>query len=377
MEDLTFPNIFSALGASQFISAFCDKRTEHFQQEDRSRFESFFSWDLINGLLTQNMLDEKRLRVVKDSRDMPATFYRRDDERRTIDAKKLTELLGQGCSLAFNRVQHFSPEVRRIALELERWLDQRLNVNAYVSFGNGGAFTSHYDTHDVLVLQVQGDKLWTIYDEPEPHPILEHKVRARHGGRGRPVAMELNLQAGDMLYVPRGVYHQAAVQDGISVHLTFGILTAKGIDFIDEIRARCAREEEFRKDILGLAGADTLAERERAVKTRLHELIDEFSFEAFLEHFSRAREPLDLFQLGPTRDLPPDQVLAPLVRQRDGFDIPVKDDDGLAEKVIDRLVDHDRMKLSELCDSFDGEVGPEAVRSTVNRLVRERLVETL
>jgi hypothetical protein len=375
VEDLKFSDIFGESDYAKFLSAFCERHLQHFGDAPPGRFENLFSWDLINDLLSQNLLDEKRLRVVKDSRDLPQVLYRRDNERKSIDARKLTDLLNQGASLAFNGAQHFSPGVRRIALELERRLDQKLNVNAYVSFGTGGAFTSHYDTHDVLVLQVFGEKLWTLFGEPEAHPIIEHKVQKRHSGRGRPVAMEINMRAGEILFIPRGFYHQAAVRDATSVHLTFGIHTARGVDFVDEVRKRCAEIEEFRKDLLTVAGPEALAERERVVKDLLHKLVDEMSFEAFLDQCKRGRDPVDQFRLGPAKPLPTDPVLAPMVRQRDGFPLPAKTDDGLAEKVIDRLVDRDRMKLSELCDSFDGEIGSELVRSTVGRLVDQGLVE--
>ena len=52
----------------------------------------------------------------------------------------------------------------------------------------------------------------------------------------REVVFEKVLQSGDVLYVPRGTYHRAAVTDTDSVHLTFGIHAFKGLRFIDGIR---------------------------------------------------------------------------------------------------------------------------------------------
>ena len=105
---------------------------------------------------------------------------------------------------------------------------QKVNVNGYMTFGPGGAFAMHYDTHDVLVLQVDGTKHWFIYDDAEDSPMLEEK-RQPFKARPRNVVFETILQPGDALYVPRGTYHRAAVTDTDSVHLTFGIYTAKGV----------------------------------------------------------------------------------------------------------------------------------------------------
>ena len=375
VTDARVPEVFNALGSMQLKQAYCEKSCFHFQQDDRDRLADVFSWETLNKLLSLDLLDEKRMRVVKDGRDLPTAFYRRDNERKSIDARKLTALLNQGASLAINSVQYFSPDVRRIAGQIERWLDQKVNVNGYVSFGTGGAFTSHFDTHDVLVLQIHGDKVWTIYDEPEPYPILEHVTSPRHGGRGRPVLMEANLRSGDMLFVPRGYFHQAAVQNSTSVHLTFGIRSARGMDYLDELRKRCLQSEVFRKDIHTAAGPQAAAEHEAAMKAALHAMVDEFSFDAFLEKRRHKREPLDFFQLGPAQELAEDPLLVPLVRQRTGYAMPPKSDAEVVTQVMGQLVDHNSMRLTQLCESLDGTVTPAAVRATIDLLVRERLVQ--
>ena len=81
-----------------------------------------------------------------------------------------------------NGVQFLSPAVQRMALQIEHALDQKVNVNGYMTFGSGGAFAVHYDPHDVLVMQVYGTKHWFIYDEPEPSPTDEEKKHAKKPG---------------------------------------------------------------------------------------------------------------------------------------------------------------------------------------------------
>ena len=44
-------------------------------------------------------------------------------------------------------------------------------VNAYLSFSKGGAFKPHWDIHDVLVVQVHGNKRWRIWNAEVPHPV--------------------------------------------------------------------------------------------------------------------------------------------------------------------------------------------------------------
>jgi ribosomal protein L16 Arg81 hydroxylase len=46
----------------------------------------------------------------------------------------------------------------------------RTHVNAYLSFSKGGAFKPHWDLHDVLVVQVHGNKQWRVWNAEVPLP---------------------------------------------------------------------------------------------------------------------------------------------------------------------------------------------------------------
>ncbi len=96
-----------------------------------------------------------------------------------------------------------------------------------------------------------------------------HSPKVRNSGAGRPVAMELLLRSGDMLFVPRGFVHKAAVQDGTSVHLTFGIPSPQSIELLDLLRTPCMQIDEFRKDVIAVVGPEALAEQGGRVMDRL------------------------------------------------------------------------------------------------------------
>lgn len=364
------PDVFDAAEQDAFVRAFCDKTCQLFDREPSDRFEALFPWQTINDLLTLNLLDTKRMRVVKDGRDLPLSFYRRENDHKSLDAGKLTTLLHQGASLAINSVQYFVPQIRALATQFERWSDQKVNVNAYLSFGKGGAFTSHYDTHDVLVLQVYGNKAWTIFDEPAPVPILEHSHSPRHGGRGKPVLMEPMLRPGSMVFVPRGYFHQAAVQKDVSVHLTFGIRSARAVDYLDVLRKRCLDEALFREDVHAVGGDDALEAHEASVKARLHQMIDEFSFAEFLAGRRNRRGPFDLFHLGPAPALDRDTVLVPLMRGTPS----VAQDDPIVAAVLTELSDNYTLTFGRLCDSLAGLTDTERLRATVSGLLADRLI---
>src|SRR6516225_5479933 len=49
---------------------------------------------------------------------------------------------------------------------LEREFAAPLKTNLYLTPARGAGFGAHFDTHDVLLLQLSGSKEWTIFDAP-------------------------------------------------------------------------------------------------------------------------------------------------------------------------------------------------------------------
>ena len=104
--------------------------------------------------------------------------------------------------------------------------------------------TAHYDGHRNMIAMVRGSKRYVLSPPracphlelfPRGHPSARHasfkwadpreRARRAHGPfcseRDTP-AVDVVLEAGDVLYLPRGVVHQAlAQQEGHSLHLTF------------------------------------------------------------------------------------------------------------------------------------------------------------
>ena len=383
-RELSFADIVGPEGPpsapqSDFIQHFCAKQFLHIPSNDRTRFEYLFSWKRINEILALNLLDRKRLRVTRDGRDIPPALYRREgsDTDRVI-AAKLHDLLRQNASVVINGVQYLSPAIRRLVLQMERTLDQKVNTNGYMTFGSGGAFAMHYDPHDVLVLQVHGTKHWFIYDDPEPSPTDDEKNRAGKPA-DRNVAYETVLQAGEALYVPRGVYHRAVVTDTDSVHLTFGIHTPKGIDFFQWLQRKIQADVVFREDILTLRGENSVGEQEQALKARLCEIVNSASLMEFLTAHRATRRPSNQFRLGPSEEIDDQTYVAPLLRYRAAWLKSIKsnrdEQSPAAERILSFLVDNELATLGQIKSALAAEFDEAIVTSTIAELVDAAWVE--
>ena len=102
-----------------------------------------------------------------------------------------------------------------------------MQINAYLSPSSARGLDVHFDYHDVFVVQLEGTKRWRVWAPTErsrdpiggkhavPRPTLEEL--------GEPI-LDLVLEPGDVLYLPRGHPHVAETTDRASAHLTVGVL---------------------------------------------------------------------------------------------------------------------------------------------------------
>ncbi len=119
-----------------------------------------------------------------------------------------------GNSIVWNHADVVSPEVANLCQDLQRHFPHAY-ANAYLTPPHSQTVPAHADDRDVLVFQLVGKKHWTVYDKiPIPHPYPHQQV----GKAGIPVpkavtkgpkAFDGCLVPGDVLYLPRGMVHEA------------------------------------------------------------------------------------------------------------------------------------------------------------------------
>ena len=140
---------------------------------------------------------------------------------------KVKALLDLGASLIANHVHRVCPEVAAVAHMLEREFAARVAANVYCSFKGVQAFQTHFDLHDVFAVQAEGEKSWRVYESRADAPVMplppgDEIEKWLTASRGR-LLFEANMKPGDILYLPRGQYHDALTGAQASLHVTFGV----------------------------------------------------------------------------------------------------------------------------------------------------------
>ena len=259
-----FAGIVRPLSTQEFLDTYYRNKRPVLFRGDGPRFASLCTWDQLNALLRSDAW-YARMDVVQDSQGVPASAYtvpffghgwRRSGapgNPNILDDRRLQAMLRKGASIVLPGVHELLPSLRPVADALEETLGCYATTNLYASWVSTPGFSTHWDAHDVFILQVAGTKRWQLYGETRRFP-LQRDSEDPARPQGEPVWNEI-LRAGDVLYIPRGWWHDARAQaedgsDGAgSMHVTCSTLALTGLDFMEWLNGRLTRHERFRRDL--------------------------------------------------------------------------------------------------------------------------------
>jgi hypothetical protein len=126
-------------------------------------------------------------------------------------------------------------------------------------------------------VQVEGEKTWNIWEGraewPIPHPAFRGQKQDHHDQAKGALRTQVHLKKGDILYLPRGWYHDALAEAPNSVHVAYGVHAPLGMDVLNVLVERALYDAEFRKPLPrqdgSAAAAEALAARAALLGDRL------------------------------------------------------------------------------------------------------------
>lgn len=159
----------------------------------------------------------------------------------------VTRLLSKGATISLRGLESHSPSLQRLCAAVEWLFWCPVQINAYLSGDGAAGLPIHHDTHDVFILQLEGRKTWRLYEPLIALPLPGQQVIWDKQFPPAPNA-ELKLEPGDLLYLPRGLPHDATAVGGYSLHVTLGIQARTWTEvFIEAISEVALRSPAFRE----------------------------------------------------------------------------------------------------------------------------------
>lgn len=220
------------------------------------RFTGLISLDDIDRIVTTLDLREGQLALANAAAHVDSDSY--VDGASFIDRGAVADHYRRGSTIILNQAHQFDPALSRLCRGLEYVFSSHVQTNIYLTPPSAQGFRTHYDNHDVLVIQVEGEKAWRLYDMPIAAPFRGEGFEAGKYEAGE-LRQEFVLKPGDCAYVPRGLMHDAQTSgDAPSLHITVGLITRTWADVMLEAVSEAAlRSPELRRSLPpGFARAD-------------------------------------------------------------------------------------------------------------------------
>jgi lysine-specific demethylase/histidyl-hydroxylase NO66 len=232
------------------------------ERGEPARYDDLLSEADVERLICSTAIRYPAFRLIKEGGQIPVGAYTSDIRWRppltaVADVERVLSEWEAGATIVLQALHILWRPVAAFCRDLERALGHPAQANAYYTPRGSQGFALHHDTHDVFVLQVAGEKGWTIH-EPLLELPLKRQRYSRDLGEAGPPTHELTLRAGDTLYLPRGWLHQAATSETDSLHLTVGVSTYTWMDAFEAALADCREEVEFRRAVTedGIGGEE-------------------------------------------------------------------------------------------------------------------------
>ncbi|MBR0674381.1 cupin domain-containing protein [Neoroseomonas soli] len=298
---MTLQDLLAPITPERFFAEHYDRAPLHIQGA-AGKFADVLDWAGINRLLSMtHAWSENSFRLVMDSVPVPPAQYSvkatSRDNAPVLQpvAEKVQDWVRRGASIVMNDVDSLTPGLAAVSTALEEAGLGKSQANVYISFQSHKAFHSHYDTHDVWAVQVEGEKTWNIWEGraewPIPHPAFRGQKQEHHDKARGALRAKVTVRKGDVLYLPRGWYHDALAEAPNSVHIAYGVHAPLGMDLLHILSERALYDAEFRKPLPrqdGSAAAKyALTQRAALLAARLGDLARDPKVIEVLEGFIR------------------------------------------------------------------------------------------
>ncbi len=308
-ERPTFADILHPVSPETFFAEYYDRKPLHIRGGEE-KFANVMSWSVLTGILNMTSAwSAVSLQLVLDRDIVAPAKYCRTAENRDggevlqPDARKVMALLKAGASLVANDIDTLTPALSGFADALEGAVSGKAQSNLYCSWRERQAFDTHFDTHDVYAMHVAGEKLWRLYETRTETPIAHNLFKSYgqewHDSNRGAVAEEVLMRPGDLLYIPRGLYHDALATSDGTLHVSFGLTYVIGLDVMAMLSNLAVEDPAFRANMPRPGeGEDAIGKWLRDLGDRLAKYTGrEDSLEAMLRFQRDYRYPRGGFEL--------------------------------------------------------------------------------
>lgn len=241
----------------------------------------------VDELVSRRGLRTPFVRMAKEGAVLPGARFSRSGGAgagiadQVADDKVLAQL-DDGATLVLQALHRTWAPLVDFGSQLAHDVGHPVQINAYITPAQNRGFAAHYDVHDVFVLQVSGRKQWTIHAPVVPDPLQNQPWEQHRAAVAARVAddepvIDVVLEPGDAMYLPRGTIHAAKALGETSIHLTVGVHPVTRYQLVEHLLHVAQQDAGLRASLplhADLSDPAVLQPQLAATIAALHEFLD-------------------------------------------------------------------------------------------------------
>jgi ribosomal protein L16 Arg81 hydroxylase len=321
-------DIFSPKSTDEFLDHYWDQRILHIQRDDPKHYEALITIGDLDKILSGVTLPFTNIDLAKDSASVPKEDYMTEGR---LDIHEVLRKHGAGATIIIRALHKWHHPLQRLMAVLESFFLCQVQANVYLTPARNQSTPPHWDTHDLLVLQIYGTKLWKLFEGEYRYPLSDQRFRPGIDFVGK-LDCELLLRPGDLLYLPRGIIH-APRADDYSIHVAIGIHAKTYSDLIESMLTKCSILNEGMRRSLpwfasGKCDANALSILQILLPLLNNKTLVSECVQAMREEGQRTNRPIALGHLENVAAIPSLNVESVLRRKEGLSPVLVSDSDG-------------------------------------------------
>ncbi len=242
-----FEYVASPTTFDDFIRDYWEQEPLVIHRNDPKYFQDLFSFNDIEEYLRRIRSDKDPLTIILgNARERPHA----DKILNTsgfIEPHLVMNAYSQGDTIALNRMQRFWPPFAKLCRNWEFLFRHPVEMKMYLTPPGSQGFAAHFEGYDICVLQLHGSKRWKLYSPQVLLPLHPHGVPKSELASP---TKEVELRAGDFLYMPRGCVHENVTSDESSMHLSVLIHVYSWFDLLSATLESAARRDKSLREAI-------------------------------------------------------------------------------------------------------------------------------
>lgn len=287
----SFESLLGSFSTEEFVNSYWEQAFLHVERHNKNFYSRLLTLGDVDKILDCHKPEYGNLRVAKSSNFLNPEAYMSTDGR--VKLNSVYRHYADGYSVVLKRIHQCWNPISRLCFNLSKTLSHTVQANMYLTPKYSNAYNPHIDTHDVLILQISGTKHWKIYDTLSETPLIESPGVSSIDKSALSGLKEYTLCAGDLIYIPRGVPHDAYTTDESSLHLTLGIYPVQWADLLKSVVEQIAMQNSsYRKALpFGFLNQPGISETlEESAKELFQKLAGQLDMCELINYYSKKRQ---------------------------------------------------------------------------------------